>query len=65
MKKLKKNKKLKNKSPWERLSKIQIYDKKEKVIKSLDNKNWIFYYFLIIMFSFSLFFILLKREEVI
>jgi hypothetical protein len=63
-------KKLKRSSilAWERLKKIQVYNKEKNsdtVDNNKENKNWILYYFLIIIFSFSLFFILLKREEVI
>lgn len=68
LKKLKKKKKLKNKKnklPWERLNKVQIYDKKKEYIKNTENKNWILYYFLIIIFGFILIFILFKREKLI
>jgi hypothetical protein len=71
LKKMKRNlEKLKrgNILPWERLKKVQVYNKEENydiADGNKENKNWILYYFLIIIFSFSLFFILLKREEVI
>ncbi len=64
-KKKKKNIKKKiKKLPWEKLKKVQIYDKKQSFEKQ-KNKNWIFYYFIIILFGFVLFFIILKRNKLI